>query len=73
MRELMQTSVVTDAMRIARFRRRPAPGLIFHSDRGNQYCSKSFQDALKGYEMKSSMSRKRDCRDKAPTKSMWAV
>ena len=59
MKEHMQTSVVTDALRMAWFRRRPAPGLIFHSDRGSQYCSQAFQDALKGYEMKSSMSRKR--------------
>ena len=26
-----------------------------------QYCSQAFHDALKGYEMKSSMSRKGDC------------
>ena len=33
----MQASLVTDALRMARFRRHPAPGLIFHSDRGSQY------------------------------------
>ena len=57
----MHTSAVTDALRMAWFRRRPAPGLIFHSDRGSQYCSHEFQKALAGYEMKSSMSRKGDC------------
>jgi putative transposase len=31
----MQTSLVTDALRMAWFRRRPEPGLIFHSDRGS--------------------------------------
>ncbi len=36
MREHMQASVVTDALRMAWFRRRPEPGLIFHSDRGSQ-------------------------------------
>jgi len=59
----MQASVVVDALRMAWFRRRPEPGLIFHSDRGSQYCSHDFQEALKGYEMKSSMSRKGDCWD----------
>ena len=63
MRPHMQTNAVTDALRMAWFRRRPAPGLIFHSDRGSQYCSHEFQTALAGYEMKSSTSRKGDCWD----------
>jgi putative transposase len=71
MRPHMQTSAVTDALRMAWFRRRPAPGLIFHSDRGSQYCSHEFQKALEGYKMKSSMSRKGDCWDNAPTESLW--
>ena len=56
---------------MAWFRRRPAPGLIFHSDRGAQYCSQGFQKALTGYGMKFSMSRKGDCWDNAPTESLW--
>ena len=67
----MQTSAVTDALHMAWFRRRPAPGLIFHSDRGSQYCSHDFQKVLKSYEMKSSMSRKGNCWDNAPTESLW--
>jgi putative transposase len=69
--EHMQASVVTDALRMAWFRRRPEPGLIFHSDRGSQYCGHEFQNALKGYAMKSSMSRKGNCWDNAPTESLW--
>jgi transposase InsO family protein len=56
---------------MAWFRRRPAPGLILHSDRGSQYCSREFQAALSGYGMRSSMSRKGDCWDNAPTESLW--
>ena len=67
----METSLVTDALRMAWFRRRPEPGLIFHSDRGSQYCSREFQSALTGYGMKSSMSRKGNCWDNAPTESLW--
>jgi transposase InsO family protein len=48
-----------------------APGLIFHSDRGSQYRSDSFQDALRSYGMRSSMSRKGNCWDNAPTESLW--
>ena len=71
MKDHMQASMVTDALRMAWFRRRPEPGLIFHSDRGSQYCSHEFQAALAGYEMQSSMSRKGNCWDNAPTESLW--
>ncbi len=54
----MQASLVTDALRMAWFRRHPEPGLIFHSDRGSQYCGHEFQRALKSYGMRSSMSRR---------------
>ena len=67
----MQSSLVTDALRMAWFRRQPQNGLIFHSDRGSQYCGDEFQDALKEYKMKSSMSRKGNCWDNAPTESLW--
>jgi len=67
----MQASLVVDALRMAWFRRQPEPGLIFHSDRGSQYCGDDFQDALKGYGMRSSMSRKGNCWDNAPTESLW--
>ena len=67
----MQTSLVKDALTMAWFRRRPEAGLIFHSDRGSQYCSHEFQAALSGWEMRSSMSRKGNCWDNAPTESFW--
>ena len=71
MTDHMHASSVTDALRMAWFRRRPEPGLVFHSDRGSQYCSDEFQTALKAYGMKSSMSRKGNCWDNAPTESLW--
>jgi transposase InsO family protein len=67
----MQASLVTAALRMAWFRRRPPTGLIVHTDRGSQYCGEEFQRALKGYGMRSSMSRKGDCWDNAPTESLW--
>ncbi len=67
----MQTCLVADALRMAWFRRHPGPGLIFHSDRGSQYCSHTFQSVLTEYGMKSSMSRKGNCWDNAPTESLW--
>jgi putative transposase len=46
-------------------------GSLFHSDQGSRYCSREFQAALKAYGMRSSMSRKGDCWDNAPTESLW--
>lgn len=67
----MQASLVADALRMAWFRRRPESGLIYHSDRGSQYCSHAFQRILVKYGMQSSMSRKGNCWDNAPTESLW--
>ena len=43
----MTADLATDALLMARFRRRPAPGVMHHSDRGSQYASKAFQDKLR--------------------------
>ncbi|HEY8355385.1 MAG TPA: IS3 family transposase [Methylophilaceae bacterium] len=71
MKPHMRQDLVVEALRMAWFRRRPAPGLIMHSDRGSQYCGKEFTRALKAYGMQASMSRKGDCWDNAPTESLW--
>lgn len=67
----MTADIVTDALAMAWFRRRPAPGLIHHSDRGSQYASHAFQAKLKEYGMICSMSRKGNCWDSAPTESWF--
>ena len=60
-----------DALRMAIWRRRPRVGLIFHSDRGSQYCSNDFQKMLKKNRMLSSMSRKGDCWDNSVAESFF--
>ena len=67
----MTTDIVTDALTMAWFRRRPAPGVMHHSDRGSQYASKAFQEKLKEFGMTCSMSRKGNCWDNAPTESWF--
>lgn len=57
----MQSSRVKDALLMARFQRRPRASLIFHSERGSQYCSQDFQDTLTAWGMRNSMSRKCKC------------
>jgi len=68
----MQTSLVKGALEMAYLRGRPGPGLIFHSDRGSQYCSHEFQQTLRTLQIRASMSRKGDCWDNSPMESFWA-
>ena len=63
----MTADIVTDALIMAWFRKRPAAGLMHHSDRGSQYASHAFQETLKAYGMACVMSRKANCWDNAPT------
>lgn len=65
----MTADLVTDALTMAWFRRKPAPGLMHRSDRGSQYASHRFQDTLTEDGMVCSMSRKGNCWDNAPTES----
>jgi putative transposase len=67
----MSKKLVMDALRMAIWRRRPAPGLMFHSDRGSQYCSNDFQKMLKVHGMISSMSRKGNCWDNSVAESFF--
>lgn len=67
----MSKKLIMNALRMAIWRRQPLSGLIFHSDRGSQYCSKDFQKMLKTHKMISSMSRKGNCWDNAVAESFF--
>lgn len=67
----MTRELAMNALRMARFRRKPAPGLLHHSDRGSQYCSGDYQALLAEYGMVASMSRKGNCWDNAPMESFF--
>jgi transposase InsO family protein len=64
--------LVLNALRMSVWRRRPRKGLIFHSNRGSQYCSSAFQKELKQHGMVSSMSRKGDCWDNSVAESFFS-
>ena len=53
--------------------RKPAEGLICHSDRGVQYASEEYREMLRKYKIRGSMSRKGDCYDNAPAESFHAT
>ena len=67
----MSADIVTDALSMAWFRRKPEAGAIFHSDRGSQYASHAMRDKLAEYGMTASMSRKGNCWDNAPSESFF--
>lgn len=46
---------------------------VFHSDRGFQYTSRTFQTKLKTQNMEQSMSRVGRCIDNAPTEGLWGI
>jgi len=65
----LTADLATDALTMGWFRRRPAPGVLHHYDRGSQYASQACQDRLTAHGMTCSMSRKGNCWDNAPTTS----
>ena len=52
--------------------RRPAAGLIAHSDQGSQYTSDEYRSLLRRHGLVASMSRRGNCHDNAPTESFFA-
>lgn len=61
----MPAELVCSALEMAIAQRRPAPGLIVHSDRGSQYASQAHRDLLQRHGLRASMSRKGNCWDNA--------
>ncbi len=63
--------LATAALEAALRDRRPAAGLIHHSDQGTQYTSADYREMLRRYELVCSMSRRANCHDNAPTESLF--
>jgi len=69
----LQTSLVKEALRRALVDRRPAPGLLHHSDRGVQYCSVEYRTLLQNHGLCASMSATGHCYDNAAMESFWST
>lgn len=69
----INTALVLAALEMARCHRQPPAGLIFHSDRGVQYASLEYRQALAAAAMVASMSRKATCYDNAVMESFWST
>lgn len=66
-------TLVKDALQHALVNRRPAAGLLHHSDRGVQYASGPFQALLQAWHIVPSMSAKGNCYDNATMESFWST
>ena len=67
----MKAQLTIDALAMAYWMRKPAKGLVHHSDRGSQYACHEYQNCLSAFGMIPSMSRKGDCWDNSPTERFF--
>jgi len=65
----LEDTLTLRALRMALEQRRPAPGLVHHSDRGVQYASSDYTDLLRAHGITISMSRKANPYDNAKAES----
>jgi len=66
-----EQALAVEALQQAIHSRRPAAGLLHHSDRGGQYASANYQDVLDRHGMICSMSRPGNCLDNAVVESFF--
>jgi transposase InsO family protein len=69
----LKTSLVEQAMSEAVRSRRPAKGLLHHSDRGCQYASADYRQLLSSLKALPSMSSAGNCYDNAAMESFWST
>jgi putative transposase len=65
----LEAELTVTALRMALIERKPAPGLVHHSDRGVQYASQDYTEMLKRHDAMISMSRKGNPYDNAKAES----
>ena len=71
MADHMRAELVHQALTMAIGQRRPAAGLIMHTDRGSQYGAASYRQLLTQHAIQPSMSRKGNCWDNAVAESFF--
>ena len=73
MADHMRAELVVDALQMALHRRRPAPGLIHHSDQGSQYVALGFGQKARDAGIAVSMGSKGCAYDNAVAESFFAT
>jgi putative transposase len=73
MADHLRTELVVSALELALWQRRPAPGVIHHSDHGCQYTSVAFGTRCQEAGIVPSLGSRGDCFDNAITESFFAT
>ena len=73
MGERNNTGLVSDALRMALWRRGEVKGVIVHSDQGSTYASRDYRQLLSENGLRCSMSRKGNCYDNAVAESFFGT
>lgn len=73
MADHLRAELCLNALEMAIQQRRPAEGLIHHSDRGVQYACGQYRTVLAEHGIQCSMSNKADCYDNAVAESFFAT
>ena len=69
----MTRNLVSQPLLRALSSKRPSAGVMHHSDRGSQYCSREYRSLLKRFGLQTSMSGTGNCFDNAPMESFWGT
>lgn len=73
MADHLRTELVLSALEMALWNRRPATGVIHHSDQGSQYTALAFGQRCQTAGVVPSMGSRSDCYDNAITESFFAT
>jgi transposase InsO family protein len=73
MSERIDTVLVLKALAMALLHRNPPAQVLLHSDRGVQYASGDYRQALSQAGLLASMSRRGNCYDNAAMESFWST
>jgi putative transposase len=71
MSDRMTKQLVCNALLMALFNRKFPKGVIVHTDRGSQYCSKRYRSIMANNKLIGSMSRRGNCWDNAISESFF--
>ena len=69
----LRAELVVVALAMALQHRRPAAGVLHHSDHGSHYTAQAFQDRCRRAGVRSSMGSVGDCYDNAMAESFFAT
>jgi putative transposase len=65
--------LITRALQRKFWSQLPTPGLLVHSDRGEQYCGNAYRQLLRDHQAVRSQSRRGDCYDDVQAENLLKV